>query len=101
MTRNLVFALVAAFIGAGVVSQAVAADPRRPWCERGDRNCDGRVDWRDRYYDPPRYRGRPYNKTYGSEGFCEYPTPNGPITGYKPQGKDRCCVETRYGPSCR
>jgi hypothetical protein len=98
MTSKLVMAVVAGTIGLGIAAAADAADPRRPWCERRDANCDGRVDWRDRYYDPPRYRGRPY--TYGSEGFCPYPTPNGPITGYKPEGKDRCCIETRHGPSC-
>jgi hypothetical protein len=99
MIRRFVPAVVAAAIGLGTAFQAVAADPPRPWCARHDTNCDGRVDWRDRYYDPPRgYHGRPY--TYGVEGMCSYPTPRGPIMGYKPQGKDRCCVETRYGPSC-
>ncbi|MCW5745832.1 MAG: hypothetical protein KIT36_06500 [Alphaproteobacteria bacterium] len=99
MFRHTLAAIVTAAIGFGTIVQAHAADPRRPWCERGDVNCDGRIDWRDRFYDPPRgYHGRPY--TYGSEGYCAYPTPRGPIRGYKPQGKDRCCVETRWGPSC-
>jgi hypothetical protein len=99
MLGKLIAAFVAGAIGLGVAAKADAADPRRPWCERRDTNCDGRVDWRDRFYDPPRgYNGRPY--TYGSEGMCAYPTPRGPIMGYKPQGKDRCCVETRNGPSC-
>lgn len=98
MIRYLVAGLVAGTIGLGIVAEANARDPQRPWCARNDADCDGRPDWRDRYYDPPQYRGRPY--TYGSEGYCSYPTPRGPIQGYKPQGKDRCCVETRYGPSC-
>ncbi|MCW5745811.1 MAG: hypothetical protein KIT36_06390 [Alphaproteobacteria bacterium] len=85
--------------GGGGYNTGYGPAPTRPWCARGDTNCDGRVDWRDRYYDPSNgYRGQPY--TYNSEGWCAYPTPNGPIRGYKPQGKDRCCVETRHGPSC-
>ena len=101
MIRQALIALVAGSIGLGIVAEAQAQgrDPQRPWCARNDADCDGRPDWRDRYYDPPRYRGQPY-QTYGSEGFCSYPTPNGPVRGYKPQGKDRCCVETRHGPSC-
>jgi hypothetical protein len=99
MRLKLVIVLVAAMLGVGIAGQCLAADPPRPWCTRGDVNCDGRIDWRDRYYDPQRgYNGRPY--TYGSEGFCPYPTSRGTITGYKPQGKDRCCVETRNGPHC-
>jgi hypothetical protein len=53
MIRRFVPAVVAAAIGLGTAFQAVAADPPRPWCARHDTNCDGRVDWRDRYYDPP------------------------------------------------
>ncbi|MCW5747556.1 MAG: CVNH domain-containing protein [Alphaproteobacteria bacterium] len=85
--------------GSGTIARPGPA-PARPWCARGDANCDGRVDWRDRFYDPDRgYHGQPY--TYASEGFCPFTTPRGVIRGYKPAGKDRCCVEMRNGPTCQ
>ncbi|MBL8675018.1 MAG: hypothetical protein IPK81_10340 [Rhodospirillales bacterium] len=110
MRSKIVIALIASAIGISAAAPAFAQgpgrDPQRPWCQQGDRNCDGRVDWKDYFYDPDRgYQGRPYQgrgreQTYGSDGSCSYPTPRGYVTGYRPEGKDRCCVETRYGPSC-
>jgi len=106
MTRKLVAALLAGAIGLGVASQAQAEDWRHQrWCDWRDRNCDGRIDWRDRDYDSPRpYYGRDYYgraPSYEAAGACTFQTRRGPVTGYRPAGKDRCCIETRSGPSCQ
>jgi hypothetical protein len=64
------------------------------------------------YYDnpPPRsgYYGSspggyyPQSSGWGDDGGqCTFQTRRGPVAGYKPSGKNRCCVETRYGPSCQ
>ena len=38
---------------------------------------------------------------YASDDQCTFQTRRGPVAGYKPSGKDRCCVDTRDGPSCQ
>lgn len=103
MTRNVIVALVAGAIGFSIVSPVLAEDWRhQQWCDPRDRNCDGRLDSRDRYNAPQRgYGGYGREPTYGSAGSCSFQTPRGPVAGYKPEGKDRCCVETRNGPSCQ
>ncbi|HJQ58640.1 MAG TPA: hypothetical protein VJ890_17150 [Vineibacter sp.] len=73
-------------------------DGRVDWRDRydaRDRNYDGRVDWRDGYG----YQSPPV--TYGAGATCTYQTSRGPVAGYKPAGKDRCCIQTSYGPSCQ
>ncbi|TXL70598.1 hypothetical protein FHP25_33645 [Vineibacter terrae] len=105
-SRTFIAALVAGIIGLGV-AQAGAEDWRhqdgRYWDWR-DRNHDGRIDRRDGpprgYYPAERYHDR-RSTTYRPEGSCRFQTRRGVITGYKPVGKDRCCIETRNGPSCQ
>ena len=115
MIRNLSAALVAGLIGMGGATGASAGDWRDEYrCDRADRNCDGRIDRRDRDVDRPpqdrryrddrsredrRYRDRA--PSYGSTGSCTFQTARGPVAGYKPEGKDRCCIQTRRGPSCQ
>ncbi|MCW5744927.1 MAG: hypothetical protein KIT36_01830 [Alphaproteobacteria bacterium] len=63
------------------------------------------------YYDGPPPRGGYYgspsgyypppSRSYDSAGQCTFQTRRGPVPGYVPAGKDRCCIETRYGPSCQ
>lgn len=38
---------------------------------------------------------------YDSNDPCIFQTRHGPVAGYKRSGKDRCCVNTREGPSCQ
>lgn len=75
------------------------------------------------YYDgaPPRagYYGSP-GGSYGAPGSygsssgyyprssrwddgnqCTFRTRRGSVAGYVPQGKNRCCIDTRSGPSCQ
>jgi hypothetical protein len=63
-----------------------------------------------RYYDSrPRsgyYSGSPYGGGYYpqsryADNQCTFQTRRGPVLGYRPPGKDRCCVQTREGPSCQ
>ena len=69
------------------------------------------------YYDNPQPRGYyggspgyygsspggyyPQSSGYDDGGQCTFQTRRGPVMGYKPPGKNRCCVETRYGTSCQ
>ncbi|HJQ58078.1 MAG TPA: hypothetical protein VJ890_14305 [Vineibacter sp.] len=108
MTYKVIAAVLASAISLVTVTQASAEDRRyAQWCDPRDRNCDGRIDRRDRDrdydgrrdYDDRRRDGR--SPTYGSSGSCTFQSSNGPVAGYKPEGKDRCCIETRRGPSCQ
>ena len=44
-----------------------------------------------------------YNRParHDSGDQCTFQTRRGSVAGYKPSGKDRCCVDTRDGPSCQ
>ena len=69
------------------------------------------------YYDNPPQRGYyggspgysgsspggyyPQSSGYDDGGQCTFQTRRGPVVGYKPSGKNRCCVDTRNGPSCQ
>jgi hypothetical protein len=78
------------------------------------------------YYDaPPRggYYGAPYGGGYSSApygggyyggssrpyyprsshdgGQCTFQTRRGALPGYRPPGKDRCCIDTPNGRSCQ
>jgi hypothetical protein len=57
------------------------------------------------YYPPPSrgYYGSPsgYSPAYDDGGQCTFQTRRGPVVGYKPAGKNRCCIDTRDGPSCQ
>jgi hypothetical protein len=100
MTRKLAAVLMASALGLGFAAQANAEDWRHQrWCDPRDTNCDGRYDWRDRQHDRRYDYGRA--PTYEPTGSCTFHTQRGSVTGYKPRGKDRCCVETRNGPSCQ
>jgi len=106
MTRKLMAALLVGVVGFGIASQAQAEDWRHQrWCDWRDRNCDGRLDWRDRDYDRDYYPQRRYDygraPTYQPTDSCTFQTRRGPVVGYRPAGKDRCCIETRGGPSCQ
>ncbi|HEX2890443.1 hypothetical protein [Vineibacter terrae] len=102
MPRIVIAMLVASTLGLGFATQASAEDRgKERWCDRRDVNCDGRYDWRDRrqQYDRRDDYGRA--PTYEPAGTCTFRTRHGAVTGYKPRGKDRCCIETRNGPSCQ
>jgi hypothetical protein len=105
MTRGLIVGLLTCSFGLGVMASASAEDWRHQrWCDWRDRNCDGRINQRDRYYSYPNYdyEGRfRHAPSYGVAGRCTFQTRRGPVAGYRPEGKDRCCVETRHGPSCQ
>ena len=102
MTRKLIAALFASVVGLGIASQAQAEDWRhQTWCDWRDRNCDGRLDWRDRDYNPQRRYDYSRAPSYEPTSSCTFQTRRGPVTGYRPAGKDRCCVETTSGPSCQ
>jgi hypothetical protein len=106
-SRTFISALIAGVVGLGV-AQASAEDWRhqdREYWDWRDRNHDGRIDRWDGppprgYYPAERYRDR-RSTTYRPEGSCRFQTRHGPVAGYKPVGKDRCCVETTNGPSCQ
>ena len=59
------------------------------------------------YYGSPGYYGSssggyyPQSSGWDDGGQCTFQTRRGPVMGYKPQGKNRCCVDTRNGPSCQ
>ncbi|HKU99529.1 MAG TPA: hypothetical protein VJR58_29825 [Vineibacter sp.] len=54
------------------------------------------------YYDPPPRSSYPQSRwDSGGGDQCPFRTRRGTVTGYKPQGKDRCCVMTREGESCQ
>lgn len=54
-------------------------------------------------YSPQQTRDGYYRSStpYESADRCTFQTRRGPVTGYRPAGKDRCCVDTRDGPSCQ
>jgi hypothetical protein len=54
---------------------------------------------RDEYY-PSSSRFDPSSR-YDSSDQCTFQTNRGSMTGYRPSGKNRCCVDTRDGPSCQ
>ena len=62
---------------------------------------------RSGYYGSPGYYGSspggyyPQSSGWDDGGQCTFQTRRGPVVGYKPQGKNRCCVDTRNGPSCQ
>ncbi len=129
MTRTCIAAILASAIGLGAYSPAFAEEWRhqngyyQDWRDRNhdgrvdwrdrydprDRNYDGRVDWRDRY--DPRDRnhdgrvdwrdGYGYGPSVGANASCTFQTARGPVAGYVPAGKDRCCIQTSRGPSCQ
>ena len=43
----------------------------------------------------------PSQSRYDADEQCTFQTRRGPVAGYKRSGKDRCCVDTRNGPSCQ
>ncbi|HJQ60975.1 MAG TPA: hypothetical protein VJ890_28985 [Vineibacter sp.] len=103
MTRTLIVGLLGGAFALGIAASASAEDWRHQrWCDYRDTNCDGRLDWRDRYYGSPQpyYRQQP-RTTYEPAGRCVFQTSRGPVYGYRPEGKDRCCIETSRGPSCQ
>lgn len=107
MTSKLTAAVVAGLVGLGIAAPA-QADPWRPGCEWGYSSCDNDRrdrDWRngrDRDWDH-RDRRRAYEgrTTYEVDRLCTFNTRRGPVRGYKPEGKDRCCIETSRGVSCQ
>ena len=55
-------------------------------------------------YEPQQQRRDGYARSsspYDAGDQCTFQTRRGPVAGYKPSGKDRCCVDTRSGPSCQ
>jgi hypothetical protein len=61
---------------------------------------------RSAYYPPPRYSGGSryadaYGYAGGRSGQCTFRTRRGPVPGYIPPGKDRCCIQTPEGQSCQ
>jgi hypothetical protein len=52
------------------------------------------------YYDPPP-RYYPQSRWDGGGDRCTFQTRRGPIAGYIPSGKNRCCIDTRDGQSCQ
>lgn len=49
------------------------------------------------YYDPP----RSYPQSRYNDDQCAFRTRRGTVAGYKPEGKNRCCINTREGESCQ
>ncbi|HJQ57984.1 MAG TPA: hypothetical protein VJ890_13830 [Vineibacter sp.] len=51
----------------------------------------------------PGYYGSPsgYSPAYDDGGQCTFQTRRGPVIGYQPAGKNRCCIDTSRGPSCQ
>ena len=66
----------------------------QPYSESYDQNRP-RVE-----YYPSSSRFDPSSR-YDSSDQCTFQTRHGSMTGYRPSGKDRCCVDTRDGPSCQ
>jgi hypothetical protein len=116
MTIKFIAAALAAAIGFGIA--ATPASAQGDW--RHERGCDAfgfncaSDYYRDRHYwhdrDWHRHRGRHYDRrdyyrsrgpTYQPAGSCTFYSRRGPMPGYRPVGKDRCCIETSRGPSCQ
>jgi hypothetical protein len=117
MISKLIATVLAAGIGVGIA--ATPASAQGDW--RHERACDafGFNCATDKYYyyygrdrdrDWYRYRGRNYDRrdyyrgaptTYQPAGACTFYSRRGPRPGYRPVGKDRCCIETSRGPSCQ
>lgn len=53
---------------------------------------------RDGYPSSSRYDSSP---RYDSGNQCTFQTRRGSVAGYRPSGKDRCCIDTREGQSCQ
>lgn len=56
------------------------------------------------YYDGPRGgydTPRSYPQSRWNDDQCPFRTRRGTIAGYKPEGKNRCCINTREGESCQ
>ncbi len=106
MTRTLIAALIAAVTATAIIpAPASAEDWRhqdRDYWRWKDRNHDGRVDRRDEpYYRSQRHDYDRRGTTYRPVGQCRFTTRRGSVPGYVPEGKDRCCIETRQGVSCQ
>jgi len=105
MTRTLITVLIAGVTATAIIAPASAEDWRhqdRDYWRWQDRNHDGRIDWRDDvYYRSQRHDYDRGGTTYRPVGQCRFTTRRGSVTGYVPEGKDRCCIETRQGVSCQ
>ncbi len=57
------------------------------------------------YYSPTPERRYAHSYGYGyrggRSGQCTFQTRRGPVPGYVPEGKNRCCIQTREGQSCQ
>ena len=106
MTRTLIAALIAGITATAIIAPASAEDWRHQdsdYWRWKDRNRDGRVDRRDEpYYRSQRHDyDRRGGTTYRPVDQCRFSTGRGSVRGYVPEGKDRCCIETRQGVSCQ
>ncbi|HKU94359.1 MAG TPA: hypothetical protein VJR58_03735 [Vineibacter sp.] len=104
MKRTLIAALLAGLAATAIITPAGAEDWRhqdRDYWRWQDRNHDGRIDRRDDYYYRSQRHDYDRGTTYRPVGQCRFATRRGAVTGYVPEGKDRCCIETRQGVSCQ